>query len=101
MSGTLYLREFSRAFKRANDQPSDLFAQLAASDARKQFMIFGIRRTLRKMRGDDNAIDLERLTELELDQVRREIAEQFRRKQSEQALLRHPPTEQSNTEKNT
>jgi len=49
-------------------------------------MIFGIRRSLRKL-GTTTGIDLERLSEYELDQVRLEVATQFRRKQREESPL--------------
>lgn len=82
MSGSLYLREWSAAVKRRNAKSPDLIEQLEASDRRKQLTIFGIRLTLRKL-GTGIGVDLERLNEHELEQVRVEIATQFRRQKQQ------------------
>ena len=97
MSGSLYLREFSRAVKRANARTPDMLEQLDSANVRKQTTIFGIRRAMRKLGVTANpvGVDLEQLNERELEQVRLEIASQLRRRQREQAL---PPA--SSTEHN-
>ena len=86
MSGSLYLREWSAAVKRRNAKSPDLIEQLEASDRRKQLTIFGIRRLVRKMGVTDEIVsfDLERLNEHELDQVRGELAAQFRRQKQQE-----------------
>jgi hypothetical protein len=79
----LFLREWTRAVQRANAKSLDLIEQLEAADGRKQRTIFGIRRLIRKMGVTDEivSLDLEALNERALDQVRTELATQFRKQQ--------------------
>ncbi len=67
--GPRYLREWSAATHRANYATPDLFSA-------RQFKILGIRRQLNKLRAS-LAIDLEKLAEHELEQIRVELAAQL------------------------
>lgn len=66
---SLYLREWSAANQRSNNSTPDLFAA-------RHFKILGIRRALAKLETTP-LIDLEKLDERELEQVRVEIAAQL------------------------
>ncbi len=68
MSG-LYLREWRSAVARSQNSTPDLFAT-------NPFKVFGIRRALTKL-GATAIIDLETLSEHELEQMRLEIAAQL------------------------
>jgi hypothetical protein len=78
----LYLRQFSAARHRAANDTPDLFAS-------RQFKMLGIQRAFHKL-GACPAVDLEKLGEQELEQIRRELAAQLSSRKS-----RETPPEQT------